>query len=82
MQRRKMELFSLEVSFIGWHLVLSMVQSFLMSFGAVIGLTLGMFASLFLTVYTTCAKAAFYQEYAVGPLPEAAAEAPSQDELN
>ena len=81
MQRRKMELFSLEVSFIGWHLVLSMVQSLLLSFGAVIGLTLGMFASLFLTVYTNCAKAAFYQEYAVGPLPEAAEEAPSEDDL-
>lgn len=71
MQRRKMELFSLEISFIGWHLLLSMVQTMLLSFGAVIGLTLGMFASLFLTVYTNCAKAAFYQEYTVGPLPEA-----------
>lgn len=68
MNRRKLELFSLELSFIGWRLLLSMVQSMLMAFGAVIGLTLGMFASLFLTVYTNCAQAAFYQEYAVGPV--------------
>ena len=81
MQRRKMELFSLEISFIGWRLVLSLVQSFLVSFGAVISLTLGMFASLFLTVYTNCAQAAFYQEYAVGPLPEAEEAAPQAEDL-
>ena len=74
MQQRKLELLSLEVSFIVWYLLLTMVQSALLSFGTVVGMTLGMFASLFLTVYTTCAKAAFYQEYAVGPLPEAAEE--------
>lgn len=81
MQHRKMELFSLEISFIGWHLLLSLVQSMLMGFGMVIGLTLGMFASLFLTVYTNCAQAAFYQEYAVGPVEAASAEAET-DELN
>ena len=81
MQRRKLELFSLEISFIGWHLLLSLVQSMLMGFGVVIGLTLGMFASLFLTVYTNCAHAAFYQEYAVGPVAAASAEAET-DELN
>ena len=80
MQRRKMELFSLEISFIGWRLLLSLVQTTLMGFGAVIGLTLGMFASLFLTVYTNCAQAAFYQEYGVGPV--AAQEAPEAEELN
>lgn len=83
MQGRRMEMFSLEISFIGWQLLLSMVQSFLLGFGAIIGLTLGMFAALFLDVYTHCAKAAFYQEYAVGPItaPEAE-EAPKEDELN
>lgn len=75
MKYRKMEFFSLEISFIGWHFLLRMVQSMLMSFGAVIGLTLGMFASLFLTVYTNLAQAAFYQEYAVGPV-----ELPPQEE--
>lgn len=82
MHRRKGELFFLELSFIGWSLLLSYVQSMLYSFGAVIGLTLGMFASLFLTVYTNCAKAAFYQEYGVGPLPEeSAAQEPETEEL-
>lgn len=79
MKRRKMELFMLELSFIGWNLLLSYVQLMLNGFGMVIGLTLGMFASLFLTVYTNCAKAAFYQEYAVGPLPEAKAEPEVED---
>lgn len=85
MHRRKGELFCLELSFIGWSLLLSYVQAMLNGFGPVIGLTLGMFASLFLTVYTNCAKTAFYQEYGVGPLtaPEAAAaEEPETDELN
>lgn len=81
MKRRKLELFSLEISFIGWRLLLSMVQSLLLGFGAVIGMTLGMFASLFLTVYTNCAQAAFYQEYAVGPVEEPAQEA-ENDGLN
>lgn len=82
MHRRKGELFFLELSFIGWSLLLSYVQVMLNSFGAVIGLTLGMFASLFLTVYTNCAQAAFYQEYGVGPVeePEPQAE-PEQEEL-
>ena len=68
MKHRKVELFSLEVSFLGWHLLLYFVQSLLLGFGVVIGLTLGMFASLFLTVYTNCATVAFYQEYALGPV--------------
>lgn len=82
MKRRKMELFSLELSFIGWSLLLSYLQMMLNSFGPVIGITLGMFCSLFLTVYTHCAQAAFYQEYAVGPVQEAAQEAaPEAEEL-
>lgn len=82
MHRRKMELFSLEISFIGWSLLLSYLQMMFNSFGAVIGMTLGMFCSLFLTVYTNCAQAAFYQEYAVGPVSAPAQEAPADDTLN
>lgn len=88
MHRRKGELFLLELSFFGWTLLLSYVRAFLNGFGPVIGLTLGMFAALFLTVYTNCAKAAFYQEYGVGPLQaEEAPQAeeqdlPADDELN
>ncbi|MBE5809823.1 MAG: DUF975 family protein [Clostridiales bacterium] len=85
MHRRKGELFCLELSFIGWSLLLSYVQAMLNGFGPVIGLALGMFASLFLTVYTNCAKTAFYQEYGVGPLPAPQVQAeqePEADELN
>ena len=81
MKHRKFELFSLEISFIGWSLLLSMVQSMLMGFGPVVGMTLGMFASLFLTVYTTCAQAAFYQEYAVGKVELPSPEDEPTDEL-
>lgn len=83
MQGRRMEMFSLEISFLGWQILLSYVQLMLMGFGAIIGLTLGMFASLFLTVYINCAKTAFYQEYAVGPVvvPEAE-QTPETDDLN
>lgn len=67
MQHRKMELFSLEISFIGWRVLLSMAQTVLLSlFGQVIGQTLGMFASLFLTVYVGCTMTAFYQAYVCG----------------
>lgn len=67
MNGRRMELFGLEISFIGWQLLLSMAQTLLLSlFGQVIGQTLGMFASLFLTVYTGCALTAFYQAYICG----------------
>jgi len=81
MKHRKFELFSLEISFIGWSLLLSMVQSMLMGFGPVVGMTLGMFASLFLTVYTNCAQAAFYQEYAVGKVELPSPEDEPADEL-
>lgn len=67
MHRRKMELFSLELSFIGWYLLLSLARMLFFSFGQVIGMTLSMFASLFLTVYTNCAQAAFYQAYSAAP---------------
>lgn len=81
MRGRKMELFSLEISFIGWRLVLSMGQTMLLGMlGSVVGMTLGMFASFFLQMYIYMAEAAFYQEYAVGPL-QAEAAAVENDEL-
>lgn len=82
MAGRKAELFGLEFSFIGWSLLLSYGEALLMGMlGSVLGMALGQFAALFLTVYTTCAQAAFYQEYAVGPLPTPAAETPSSSEM-
>lgn len=75
MNGRRMELFSLEFSFFGWRLLLQMGQMMLLSmFGSVIGMTLGMFVSFFLQMYINMSEAAFYQEYAVGPVQAAAAE--------
>ena len=69
MKGRRMELFGLELSFIGWRLVLSIGQTLLLVlFGNVLGLTLGMFASFVLQMYVYMAEAAFYQEYAIGPV--------------
>lgn len=66
MKHRKMELFSLEISFILWELLVSWIQTLAASmFGVVIGLTLGMFAMLFVNVYKSSAKLAFYEGYAV-----------------
>jgi uncharacterized membrane protein len=78
MKGRKMELFSLEVSFVGWHLAVSLAQMLLLTLlGSVLGMALGMFASFLLQLYVYMATAAFYQEYAVGPLPSA--EAPASE---
>lgn len=83
MRTRKLELFSLELSFIGWRFLLLLARSLFFGFGQVIGMTLSMFASLFLTVYTNCAQVAFYQEYAVGPVASIPPEdADPADELN
>lgn len=82
MRHRKMELFSLELSFIGWRFLLVMAQSLFFGFGQVIGMTLSMFASLFLTVYTNCAQVAFYQEYAVESAAIPPEGADPADELN
>ena len=68
MNGRKMELFSLEISFVGWRLVVSMLQMmFVTMLGSVVGMTLGLFASFFVSMYMNMAEAAFYQEYAVSP---------------
>lgn len=66
MKHRKMELFSLEVSFILWEMLVSWLQTLAAGmFGMVVGLTLGMFAMLFVNVYRSSAKLAFYEGYAV-----------------
>lgn len=79
MKGRKMELFSLELSYVGWHLAVNLVQMLLLTtLGSVLGMALGMFASFLLQLYVYMGTAAFYQEYGVGPLPEAA---PEQEEL-
>jgi uncharacterized membrane protein len=82
MKGRRMELFGLEFSFLGWRLLLSMGQSMLLGlFGGVLGMTLGMFASLFLQTYLSMAETAFYQEYAVGPIAPAQEDAEAEELL-
>ncbi|MBQ8201354.1 MAG: DUF975 family protein [Clostridia bacterium] len=86
MKGRRMEMFMLEISFLGWNLLIMLLQSMIIGmFGAVIGLTLGMFAALFLNVYMFGAKTAFYEAYAVhGVKRGQTIHAPEQggDELN
>lgn len=80
MKGRRIELFGLEISFIGWRMLLTMGQTLLLGMlGNVLGMTLGMFASFFLQMYIYMAEAAFYQEYAVGPVEFSAADV---DDLN
>ncbi len=82
MEGRRMELFSLELSFIGWSLLISLARMLLVGMlGNVLGMTLGMFASLFLQLYIYMSVAAFFQQYAVGPLPEEPVQ-PEQTDLN
>ena len=79
MKGRKMELFSLELSFIGWRLLVSFGQTLLLGMlGSVLGMALGMFASFLLQMYMYMAIAAFYQEYGVGPV----STAEESEELN
>ena len=65
MHTRKMELFGLQLSYIGWSLLLSLVQALLtVILGQVIGLTLGMLLNLILQLYMHGGEAAFYEAYA------------------
>lgn len=65
MRNRKMEMFSLQVSFLGWLLLEMLLEGYVYSlFGNVIGMALGMLMMLVLQLYMYMANAAFYQEYA------------------
>lgn len=67
MHCRKMEMFSLEVSFIGWMLLLQLLRvMFTALFGGVIGMALGMMAELLLNVYISGARVCFYTAYSGG----------------
>lgn len=83
MNGRRGELFSLELSFLGWRLLLSVLQTTLLGLlGSVLGMALNMFASMILQMYIYMAEAAFYQEYAVGPLAPPQENAPESEPLN
>ena len=64
MRQRKMMLFSLQLSFIGYSLLLMLAQSMLaMVVGNILASTLYMLFNLALTVYIHTAMCAFYEEY-------------------
>ena len=65
MRTRKLELFGLQLSYIGWSLLLTLVRTLLLGLlGQVIGLTLGMLLDLILQLYMHGGEAAFYEAYA------------------
>ena len=69
MRRRKLLLFSLELSFIGYFLVLALVNTLLSALlGNVLGSTVYMALSMALNVYVMVAECAFYQAYRDQPL--------------
>lgn len=64
MRQRKMMLFSLQLSFIGYSLLLMLAQSMIaMVVGNILASTLYMLFNLALTVYIHTAMCAFYEEY-------------------
>lgn len=64
MRRRKMEFFMLQLSFIGWELLIALVALMIASmFGFVIGDTLSMMGSLLLSVYISAAQVCFFLAY-------------------
>lgn len=64
MNGKRMLLFSLEISFIGWYLLCALGSSLAMSlFGFVVGETVNMLAQLVVSVYMGVAQCAFYEEY-------------------
>lgn len=72
LRRRKLLLFILEMSFIGWNLLLMILQTVVGSmFGAVIASTVYMVLNLVLTVYMQASICAFYDAYLHVKAPEA-----------
>ena len=69
MRRRKILLFSLELSFIGYFLVLALINSLLTALvGNVLGSTVYMALSMALNVYVTVSECAFYEAYRDQPV--------------
>ncbi len=76
MNRRKGQLFSLELSFIFWYLAEMLVSSLLAGMGSgILSLMVQMLAGLFLSVYIQAAVCAFYE--AVRKLPSPSADTPT-----
>ena len=63
MRQRKAMLVMLMLSFLGWMLLASLIQSMLSGMLMVLGMTIGMACQLLISVYMQTSIAAFYEEY-------------------
>lgn len=82
MQNRKMELFSLEISFLGWYLLEMLVETLASAiFGPIISMAVGMMLILLLEVYMLTSKGVFYLVYGYGRPQTAAQAQAAQDDL-
>lgn len=81
MRHRKMEYFFLEISFIGWHLLSTLVLLMAtLMLGTVIGSAVGMMANLLLSVYISTAQVIFYLAY-TDKLGDAVEQVPADDDM-
>lgn len=81
MRHRKMEYFFLEISFIGWHLLSTLVLLMAtLMLGMVIGSAVGMMANLLLSVYISTAQVIFYLAY-TDKLGDAVEQVPADDDM-
>ena len=69
MDGHKGRLISLELSFLGWYLLLAICIAILSTLLQTLGVALGMLLSLTVQVYMQSAIAAFYQELKHEPAP-------------
>ena len=60
MQNTKMSYFTLQLSFIGWSLMVTLVQLLLIDISVIVALVAAQFISLFVATYMNGACAAFY----------------------
>lgn len=79
LRNRKMEFFLLELSFIGWAFLLSLVTGMFATLGA-LGTALGMMVSLLLNIYIGAAEVCFYEVYTTLPNASAPQSAPAQED--
>lgn len=63
MRLRKMQLFMLLLSFLGWSVLASLLSSLFNALSPVLGTTVSLIASLALNLYMYTAQCAFYDEY-------------------
>ena len=81
MKGRRSSLMSLLLSFLLWYLLIMILSSVIGDIaGSVIALVTEMLGSLFLSVYMLASKSAFYEALRKAPLPDLAADRPSDEQ--